>query len=176
MNFMSVLGYHSAKQLGDPQFGYFAASEVEKTLCAIVFVERRYTALILSKQLNMAAKHDHELSFIKSNFVIGHGTGAGVNYSSNTEMNSKKQEEVLRKFRNDKKRHEFNVLIATSVVEEGLDIPKCNVVCRFDFPQNYRSYVQSKGRARAKGSKYYMLVDEKEQVEKENELEVNFFQ
>ena len=153
-----ILGCHSAKQLGDPQFGYFAASEVEKTLCAIVFVERRYTALILSKQLNMAAKLDQELSFIKSNFVIGHGTGAMVNYSSNAEMNFKKQEEVLRKFRNDKKRHEFNVLIATSVVEEGLDIPKCNVVCRFDFPKNYRSYVQSKGRARAKGSKYYMLV------------------
>ena len=161
------------KQLGDPQFGYFAASE-EVTLCAIVFVERRYTALILSKQLNMAAKLDQELSFIKSNFVIGHGTGAMVNYSSNAEMNFKKQEEVLRKFRNDKKRHEFNVLIATSVVEEGLDIPKCNVVCRFDFPKNYRSYVQSKGRARAKGSRYYMLVDEKEKVEKENELEVHF--
>ena len=65
-----ILGCHSTKQLGDPQFGYFAASEMEKTLCAIVFVERRYTALILSKQLNMAAKHDHELSFIKSNFVM----------------------------------------------------------------------------------------------------------
>ena len=169
-----VFECHSVKQLGDPQFGYFAASEEEVTLCAIVFVERRYTALILSKQLNMAAKHDHELSFIKSNFVTGHGTGAGVNYSSNTEMNSKKQGEVLRKFRNDKKRHEFNVLIATSVVEEGLDIPKCNVVCRFDFPKNYRSYVQSKGRAHAKGSRYYMLVDEKEQEEKLNELEVHF--
>ena len=96
----------------------------------------------------MAAKLDQELSFIKSDFVIGHGTGARVSYSSNTEMNFKKQEEVLRKFRNDKKRHEFNVLIATSVVEEGLDIPKCNVVCRFDFPKNYCSYVQSKGRER----------------------------
>ncbi|PFX27170.1 Endoribonuclease Dicer [Stylophora pistillata] len=150
----------------------YEASDKEKTLCAIVFVERRYTALILSQQLNMAAKLDRELSFIKSNFVIGHGTGARVNYSSNTDMNFKKQEEVLGRFRNEKKRHEFNVLIATSVVEEGLDIPKCNVVCRFDFPKKYRSYVQSKGRARAKGSRYYMLVDEIEQVEKRNELEM----
>ena len=170
-----IFGCHPAKQLGDPQFGYLAGSEEEKALCAIVFVERRYTALILSKQLNMAAKLDQELSFIKSDFVIGHGTSARVNYSRNTEMNFKKQEEVLRKFRNDKKRHKFNVLVATSVVEEGLDIPKCNVVCRFDFPKNYCSYVQSKGRARAKGSRYYMLVDEKEQVEKKNELEVHFY-
>ena len=140
-----------------------------------MFVERRYTALILSEQLNMAAKLDQGLSFIKSDFVIGHGTGARVTYSSKAEMNFKKQKEVLCKFRNDKKRHEFNVLIATSVVEEGLDIPKCNVVCRFNFPKNYPSYLQSKGRARAKGSRYYTLVDEKGKKEKENELEVHFF-
>lgn len=137
-------------------FGKFISleSDPEKRLCAIVFVEKRYTALILSEQINQAAKLNHDLSFVKSNFVTGHGTGGKVNFSSETEMNFKKQEEVLRKFR----RHEFNVLIATSVVEEGLDVPKCNVVCCFDFPKNFRSYVQSKGRARARDSNYYMLV------------------
>lgn len=133
-----------------------------------MFVERRYTALVLSRQINIAVKLDPELSSIKSNFVIGHGTGGKVNYSSYTEMNFKKQEKVLRKFR----RREFNLLIATSVVEEGLDIPKCNVVCRFDFPKNFRSYVQSKGRARAKDSRYYMLVDEDFEMEATGELEV----
>ena len=146
----------------------FPESSEENTLCGIVFVERRYTALVLSELINIAAKLDPELTFIKSNFVIGHGTGGKVNYSSHTEMNFKKQEEVLRQFR----RHEFNLLIATSVVEEGLDIPKCNVVCRFDFPKSYCSYVQSKGRARAKDSRYYMLVDKEAKVEKESELEV----
>lgn len=132
-------------------------------------MERRYTALVLSKQINIAAKLDPELTFIKSDFVIGHGTGGKVNYSSYTEMNCKKQEEVLRQFR----RREFNLLIATCVVEEGLDIPKCNVVCRFDFPKSFRSYVQSKGRARAKDSRYFMLVDKDLKVEAECELEVN---
>ena len=155
----------------DAHYYYFAESDEENRLCGIVFVERRYTAVILSKQINIAAKLDCELSFIKSNFVIGHGTGARVNYSSNTEMNFKKQEEVLRQFR----RREFNLLIATSVVEEGLDIPKCNVVCRFDFPKNFRSYVQSKGRARARDSRYYMLVDQESKVEAESELEVIYY-
>ena len=151
------------------KYAYFVVdSSEENALCGIVFVERRYTALVLSKQINIAAKLDLELSSIKSNFVIGHGTGGKVNYSSHTEMNFKKQEEVLRKFR----RREFNLLIATSVVEEGLDIPKCNVVCRFDFPKNFRSYVQSKGRARAKGSRYYMLVDKEKEMETRGELEV----
>lgn len=62
---------------------------------------------------------------------------------------------VLRKFR----AHETNLLIATSIVEEGVDIPKCNLVVRFDLPTEYRSYVQSKGRARAPVSNYIMLAD-----------------
>ncbi|XP_073247902.1 endoribonuclease Dicer-like isoform X3 [Porites lutea] len=139
----------------------------ENKLCGIVFVERRYTALVLSKQINIAANLYPELSFIKSNFVIGHGTGGKVNYSNETEMNFKKQEEVLRQFR----LHKFNLLIATCVVEEGLDIPRCNLVCRFDFPMTFRSYVQSKGRARAKDSNYIILVDEEEYEEKQGELE-----
>lgn len=63
--------------------------------------------------------------------------------------------QVLRKFR----AHETNLLIATSIVEEGVDIPKCNLVVRFDLPTEYRSYVQSKGRARALVSNYIMLAD-----------------
>lgn len=62
---------------------------------------------------------------------------------------------MLRKFR----AHETNLLIATSIVEEGVDIPKCNLVVRFDLPTEYRSYVQSKGRARAPVSNYIMLAD-----------------
>ena len=124
---------------------------------------------MLSEQINIAAKSDPELSFIESSFVIGHGTGGKANYSNETEMNFKKQEEVLRQFR----LHKFNLLIATSVVEEGLDIPKCNLVCRFDFPMTLRSYVQSKGRARAKDSNYIVLVDKKDYVEKRGELEVS---
>ena len=124
--------------------------------------------MVLSEQINTVAKHDPELAFVESKFVIGHGTGGKVNYSSEAEMSCKKQKQVLSQFR----KHEFNLLIATCIVEEGLDIPNCNVVCRFDFPKTFRSYVQSKGRARAKDSSYYILVDRDEQVEKKNELAV----
>ncbi len=56
---------------------------------------------------------------------------------------------------------EINVLIATAIVEEGLDIPKCNLVFRFNKPPNFSSYMQSKGRARAKqNASYVLLVDE----------------
>lgn len=44
------------------------------------------------------------------------------------------------------------------MLEEGIDIPKCNLVVKFDLPKNYRSYIQSKGRARHRSSKYYIMV------------------
>uniref|UniRef100_G1NKJ0 ribonuclease III n=1 Tax=Meleagris gallopavo TaxID=9103 RepID=G1NKJ0_MELGA len=90
-----------------------------------------------------------------SNFITGHGIGKNQPRNKQMEVEFRKQEEVLRKFR----AHETNLLIATSIVEEGVDIPKCNLVVRFDLPTEYRSYVQSKGRARAPISNYIMLAD-----------------
>ena len=49
------------------------------------------------------------------------------------------------------------------MVEEGVDVPKCNAVIRFDFPPNFRSYIQSKGRARARVSQYLLYIEEGEE-------------
>lgn len=46
--------------------------------------------------------------------------------------------QVLRKFRS----KTLNLLITTSVLEEGIDVRQCNVVIRFDKPNNYRSYIR----------------------------------
>ncbi|XP_028572674.2 endoribonuclease Dicer [Podarcis muralis] len=124
-------------------------------LCGIIFVERRYTAVVLNRLIKEAGKQDPELAYISSNFITGHGIGKNQPRSKQMEVEFRKQEEVLRKFR----AHETNLLIATSIVEEGVDIPKCNLVVRFDLPTEYRSYVQSKGRARAPISNYIMLAD-----------------
>ena len=136
----------------------------QSSLCGIVFVERRTTAALLSDLLNSLANEDKKLSFLKCNYVVGHGTTGSLSDSTH-EMSWKKQEEVLRKFRG----HELNLLVATSVVEEGLDVPKCNLVVRFDFPKTFQSYVQSKGRARAKPSKYVLFTSGDE----DGTLEVN---
>ncbi|KAM4690395.1 endoribonuclease Dicer [Rhinophrynus dorsalis] len=124
-------------------------------LCGIIFVERRYTAVVLNRLIKEAGKQDPELAYISSNFITGHGIGKNQPRNKQMEVEFRKQEEVLRKFR----AHETNLLIATSIVEEGVDIPKCNLVVRFDLPSEYRSYVQSKGRARAPISNYIMLAD-----------------
>lgn len=41
-----------------------------------------------------------------------------------------------------------NVLFATSVVEEGVDISSCSFVIAFDSIKTTKAYVQMKGRAR----------------------------
>lgn len=46
------------------------------------------------------------------------------------------------------------------MAEEGLDLTKCRLVVRYDPPLTPLEFIQSRGRARAKGSKMVLLVEE----------------
>lgn len=52
----------------------------------------------------------------------------------------------------------LNVLICTSVAEEGIDITACNLVVCFELPPNLKAFVQRRGRARQVKSKYVLFV------------------
>ena len=51
------------------------------------------------------------------------------------------------------------MLITTSVTEEGFDIPGCNLVVSFDTPFSLKSYIQIKGRARKRNSRYIIFTN-----------------
>ena len=53
----------------------------------------------------------------------------------------------------------LNCLVATSVAEEGLDIPDCNLVIRFDLYTTLIQYIQSRGRARHVNSRYVHMIE-----------------
>lgn len=80
-------------------------------------------------------------------------TGAG--FSNQTKhMTQNEQQEVIVKFGNGL----LNLLISTSVAEEGLDIPQCNIVVRYGLMTNEISMMQARGRARAADSCYSFLA------------------
>ena len=139
-------------------------------LCAIVFVKKRITANVLSDLINNLVTCYEHYEGIVSDFVYGHNL-VGI-FTRKESKTSKNQEKILRRFRS----MEFNVLVATSVVEEGLDVRKCNLVVRFDGLQNYREYIQSKGRARAKDSKFVILSRQEETESTGYQLEVSIIQ
>jgi len=73
---------------------------------------------------------------IKNQIFVGQAKKNGLGFSQ------KQQKEILDKFREG----EFNILIATSVAEEGLDIPKVDQVVFFEpIPSAIRS-IQRRGR------------------------------
>ncbi|KAM6238635.1 ATP-dependent RNA helicase DHX58 [Porphyrio hochstetteri] len=80
-------------------------------------------------------------------------TGAG--YSNQTKhMTQNKQQDVIKLFREGA----LNLLFSTSVAEEGLDIPECNIVVRYGLMTNEIAMMQARGRARAQNSVYSVLA------------------
>ena len=80
--------------------------------------------------------------------------GSIFGYSRKAGMSKEEQIHTLDKFR----RGDFNLLITTSVLEEGLDVPDCNLVIRFQILSNEIADVQAEGRARAKDSTMHTIV------------------
>ncbi|KAF7283787.1 hypothetical protein GWI33_022827 [Rhynchophorus ferrugineus] len=124
-------------------------------LCAIIFTKRRFTAKVLYYILDHLSKHDKNYSYIKSNFMVGYNSNP---YNDTRELlyTVKKNRSILQSFNN----KEINTLVASNVLEEGMDISSCSLVIKYDHPEDYRSYIQSKGRARSAVSLYYLLVEE----------------
>ncbi|XP_048847929.1 probable ATP-dependent RNA helicase DHX58 [Brienomyrus brachyistius] len=78
-------------------------------------------------------------------------TGAGNQISH---MTQNEQKQTIRRF------HEghLNLLISTSVAEEGLDNPACNLVVRYGLLTNEIAMQQASGRARAENSVYSVVA------------------
>ena len=63
----------------------------------------------------------------------------------------------------------MNVLIATNVVEEGLDVSTCNQVICLNELLTVKAFIQMKGRARQENSKFvFVCAREEENTFKQN--------
>jgi Fanconi anemia group M protein len=111
----------------------------------IIFTQYRDTAIKIKKELE-------DIPSAKSSVFVGQAK------KNETGLSQKQQKEVLDKFRNS----EFNVLIATSVAEEGLDVPSVDLVVFYEpIPSAIRT-IQRRGRtARNDSGKVVMLIANK---------------
>ncbi|UYV74239.1 DICER1 [Cordylochernes scorpioides] len=134
--------------------GYPTGENSSEQLCCIIFVEQRIIAFVLHMVLKEVSGKWKDFAFVKCQYVIGHSVNSTL-LSKMAKMHTSQQTRILEDFRKEK----FNILIATSVIEEGMDVHTCNLVIRFDPPRDFRSYVQSRGRARAKKATYILLID-----------------
>ncbi|KAK9308230.1 hypothetical protein QLX08_001702 [Tetragonisca angustula] len=141
----------------------------DQVFFCIIFVKRRFTAKILYQILKNISMHDEEYKFLHPDFLMG----VSVNpYKNSKELLciSKRNKEVLLRFRNGL----LNCLVATDIIDEGIDVPKCSLVVRYDFPLDVRTYIQSKGRARHAYSHYKILIqkDESQYLQRYNEFQM----
>ena len=100
---------------------------------AIIFVPTVPTAYAMCQALK---------PLVKAGMLVGQ-----------SEQTKARQTNVVEEFHAGK----FNVLVATSVAEEGLDIQKCNLVIRTEKPQTIITSVQSRGRARQDDAEYIIM-------------------
>ena len=128
------------------------ASEDAPTFRGMIFVSQRHFAACLSIILPRL-----DLPGIVPAPLVGHGEGvsADVTRLGSKGMGFNTQERVVKQFRDGT----VNLIIATSVGEEGLDFPQCSFVCRFDMPQTLPAYIQSRGRARHSNSKFVLMLE-----------------
>uniref|UniRef100_A0A4W6FXV5 RNA helicase n=1 Tax=Lates calcarifer TaxID=8187 RepID=A0A4W6FXV5_LATCA len=123
----------------------------------IIFTKTRRSAIALSQWIQENPKFAD--IGVKAAYVIGGGDQSVVK-----PMTSAEQKDVLKKFGNG----DINLLIATTVAEEGLDIPACNFVIRYGLVTNEIAMIQAKGRGRAEDSSYTLVeVKNSGVVEKE---------
>ncbi|KAM0719702.1 hypothetical protein Q7P37_003834 [Cladosporium fusiforme] len=137
-----------ARALQDILFGSAASN-----LRSIIFVEQRAMVASLAHLLRSATQ-------ISESYNIGTFMGSSSFANRKTDLGDlvdhKAQDQDLQDFRNGSK----NLMISTTVLEEGIDIPACNSVICFDLPTSLISFVQRRGRARKADSQYMLFVTE----------------
>ncbi|RKF75262.1 Dicer-like protein 2 [Golovinomyces cichoracearum] len=116
----------------------------------IIFVQERAVVASLAELL---AEHPSCRDIVRVGKFVGNSMHSKRLRSTFDLIDEESQTQALPDFKSGK----TNLLIGTSVLEEGIDVPTCNLVVCFQEPSNLKSYIQRRGRARKSDSKLYLI-------------------
>ncbi|KAK7724223.1 Dicer-like protein 2 [Diaporthe eres] len=117
----------------------------------IVFVKERATTVVLTEILK---SHPEISKRYRIGKMVGTSFVPGVKQDF-LDLPEKGNSLSLESFRDGR----LNLLVATSVLEEGIDVPACNLVICLDKPANLKSFIQRRGRARMGESHLYLFEE-----------------
>ena len=147
------------------------AESNDDSYSVIIFVQRRDTVIALAELLK---RHPSTRDVFRVGALFRSSDSASRRHSMmdiSRTLVKESQENTLAEF----KIGEKNLIVSTSIGEEGLDIQACCSVIRWDPPPNMASWAQSRGRARKKRSTFTVMFEEgsqqKEYVRKWENLE-----
>lgn len=123
----------------------------EGDLRGIVFVTERTTVAILATLLR---RHPLLSGWLKVGTMVGMSSHHSKKHDF-LEPSHGDIDATLRDFRSGK----LDLLVATSVLEEGIDVPACNLVVCYEKPVTLKVFIQRRGRARMRVSRLIMLLD-----------------
>ncbi|KAL0228839.1 hypothetical protein GEMRC1_013459 [Eukaryota sp. GEM-RC1] len=99
-----------------------------------------------SRSICIALQNHPDLPFVRAGYVVGKGKQSVFGGS-------------LTKLRLDKLRSgELNVIVGTSVLQEGIDVPKCNIAIATHLEPTATALIQTSGRVRAMSGKFVVVL------------------
>ena len=108
--------------------------KVGKDLKGVIFCKRRLVALELSNLLQSKG--------LRAEYVVG------MKGRDSATMTRKLFNQAMGRFHDSSNNDYINFLVATSVVEEGVDVPACRLIVMFDEVETVKQQIQCNGRAR----------------------------
>ncbi|KAI9823834.1 MAG: hypothetical protein M1819_001114 [Sarea resinae] len=124
--------------------------ESSLSFTGLAFVQQRATVAVLSHLLSVHPRTKH---LLKCGTFVGASGNPRRKDSIGDLVDITGQWDSLKQLKESKK----NLVIGTSVLEEGIDISACHIVICFSKPPNLRSFIQRRGRARKAKSKYVLM-------------------
>ncbi|MCJ1379666.1 Dicer-like protein 2 [Xylographa soralifera] len=128
-------------------------AEVGPGFAGLVFVQTRASVRLIAHLVSIHTR-------TKDRLIVGTFVGTSNHHKRKSNIgevhNVLDQGETLDDLRYGRK----NLIITTSVLEEGIDVSATNAVICFEKPANLKSFIQRRGRARSAKSKYIIMFRE----------------